>query len=103
MSIDCGSYKSERPINTSGIDKIHLIYDSIDGSIVNGTRELILYRFALDKPPGHKIFNQPRVKLFKKLKKSTLSHFTFCLEDDDFKSVAFHNDTMSFTCQLIKI
>ena len=33
------SYKSERPFNITGIDKIHLKCDCIQGSIVNGIRE----------------------------------------------------------------
>ena len=36
------SYKSDRPINITGIDKIHLKCDCIQGSIVNGIRESIL-------------------------------------------------------------
>ena len=36
-----GSYKSERPIIFTGIDKVHLKCDCIDGSIMNGTREPI--------------------------------------------------------------
>ena len=42
-----GSYKSDRPINVTGIDKIHLKCDCIQGSIMNGVREPILYSFAL--------------------------------------------------------
>ena len=42
-----GSYKSDKPINITGIDKIHLKCDCIQGSIVNGMREPILYSFAL--------------------------------------------------------
>ena len=61
-----GLYKSERPINITGIDKVHLKCDCIDGSIMNGTREPILYSFLLDQPPGHKIYKEPKVKLFKK-------------------------------------
>ena len=98
-----GLYKSNKPINITGIDKIHLKCDCIQGSIVNVVREPILYSFALDQPPGHKIYKQPRVKLFKKLNKSVLSHITFYFEDDDYKAVDFHNETISFTCQLIKI
>ena len=98
-----GSYKSDRPINVTGIDKIHLKCDCIQGSIVNGIREPILYSFALSSPPGHKIYKQPRVKLFKKINKSVLSHITFYFEDDDYKPVDFNNETISFTCQLIKI
>ena len=51
-----GSYKSDKPINITGNDKIHLKCDCIQGSIVNGIREPILYSFALSSPPGHKIF-----------------------------------------------
>ena len=42
-----GSYESDKPINITGIGKIHLKSDCINGSIVNGTREPILYSFAL--------------------------------------------------------
>ena len=92
-----GSYISDRPINISGIDKIHLKCDCIQGSIVNGTREPILYSYALSSPPGHKIFTEPRVKLFKKINKSVLSHITFYFEDDDHKPVDFNNETINFT------
>ena len=59
-----GSYKSDKPINITGTDKVHLKCDCIDSSIMNGTREPILYSFALDQPPGHKIHKEPRIKLF---------------------------------------
>ena len=98
-----GSYKSERPINITRVDKVHLKCDCIDGSIVNGIREPILYSFALDQPPGHKIYKEPKIKLFKKINKSVLSHITFYFEDDDYKAVDFNGETISFTCQLIKI
>ena len=98
-----GSYKSDKPINITGIDKVHLKSDCIQGSIVNGVREPILYSFALSSPPGHKIYKEPRVKLFKKINKSVLSHITFYLEDDDYKAVDFNGEMISFTCQLIKI
>ena len=98
-----GSYKSDKPINITGIDKVHLKCDVVDGSIVNGVREPILYSFALDQPPGHKIYKEPKVKLFKKVNKSVLSQITFYFEDDDYKPVDFNGETISFTCQLIKI
>ena len=98
-----GSYKSDRPINITGIDKTHLKCDCIQGSIVNDIREPILYSFALSSPPGHKIYKEPKVKLFKKINKSILSHITFYFEDDDHKPVDFNGETISFTCQLIKI
>ena len=101
--IIAGSYNSDRPINITGVDKIHLKCNSIQGSIVDGVREPILSSFALSSPPGHKIYKEPRVKLFKKINKSVLSHITFYFEDDDHKPVNFNGETVSFTCQLIKI
>ena len=98
-----GSYKSDKPINTTGNDKIHLKCDCIQGSIVNVIREPILYSFALSSPPGHKIYKELRIKLFKKINKSVLSHITFYFEDDEYKPIDFHKETISFTCQLIKI
>ena len=98
-----GSYISDKPINITGIDKIHLKSDCIQGSIVNGIREPILYSFALSSPPGYKMFKEPRIKLFKKIRKSILSPITFYFEDDDHKPLDFNNETISFTCQLIKI
>ena len=60
------SYEGDRPINITGIDKVHLKCDCIQGSIVNGVREPFLYSFALSSPPGHKMIKEPRVKLFKR-------------------------------------
>ena len=48
-----GSYKSDKPINITGIDKVHLKCNCINGSIVNGCREPILYSFVFSSPPGH--------------------------------------------------
>ena len=98
-----GSFKGDRPINITRIDKLHLKCDCINGSINNGIREPILYSFALSSPPGHKIFEEQRIKIFKNKKKSVLFHITFYLEADDHKPVDFHNETISFNCQPIKI
>ena len=97
-----GSYKGYKPIIITGIDKVHLECDCIDGSIVNGFREPSLYSFALSSPPGQKFYKEPRVRLFKKINKSVLSHITFYLEDDDYKPIDFNNEIVSFTGQLIK-
>ena len=98
-----GSYKSDKPNNITGIDKVHLKCNVVAGSIVNGVREPILYSFALDQPPNHKRYKEPKVKLLKKVNKSVLAHITLYLEDDDYKPVVFNGETISFTCQLIKI
>ena len=97
-----GSYKSEKPINITGVNKVQLKCDCIQGSSLNGTREPISYSFDLDQPAGHKIYKEPRIKLFKKIKKLVLFHIIFYLEDDDYKTVDFNNETISFTCQLTK-
>ena len=69
-----GSYESEKPSSITGNDKILLKCDCIQGSIMNGIREPILYSFALDQPPGHKIYKEPRIKLLKKKQRNV-----FCL------------------------
>ena len=85
-----------------GVDEVHLKADCIDGSVFNGCRLPILYFFGLSSPRGHKLYNEPRIKLFKKVNKSVQSHITFYIEDDDHKPVDFHNEIIGFTCQLIK-
>ena len=49
------SYGGDRPMKTTGVDKVHLNCDCINGSIVNDVREPILYSFALSSPPGQNI------------------------------------------------
>ena len=83
------TYGSEKAINITGIDKIRLKSDLINESIVKGIRETMLYKFVLDKPPGHKIHNEPRINYFKRMRKTILSHLTFYLEYDDHKIVNF--------------
>ena len=56
----------------------------------------------MSSKPGHKVYKEPRVKLFEKIKESVLSHITFYLEDDDHKPVDLNSETNFFTCQLIK-
>ena len=48
------------------IDKVHLKCDCVDGSIVNGKREQILFSFNLRAPPGYKIIKEPTTVLYKK-------------------------------------
>ena len=98
-----GKYKSKKPIISTGVDKIHLNCDCVNGSIVNGTTEPILYSFGLTSLPRQKIHNQSKVNVFKKRHKSVLSHIGFYFEDDDHKPVYFNAEMLSFTGQLIKI
>ena len=50
-----------------------------------------------------KFIIQLKSYFLKQMNKALLSHTTFYLEDDDHKVVDFNGETISFTCQLIKI
>ena len=62
----CNEYISQKNTNSSTTNKIHLKCDVIDGSVVNGSRQHILFSFVLDKPVGCKIFFEPETIHFKK-------------------------------------
>ena len=98
-----GSYKSDKHINNTRIDKVHLKSDCINESIVNDTREPILYSFTLSSPTAHKLYQKPKVKFFKKISKSVISHITFYSEDDDHKAFDFNGETIPINCQKIEI
>ena len=98
-----GLYKKDKPNNNTGIDKVHSKRDCVTVSLINSNRESILSSFAFSSPPGHKIYKEPRIKLFKKINKPVLSHITFYLEEDDHRPVEFNGETISFSCQLIKV
>ena len=76
--------------------------DVIDGSVVNGVRQPILYSFVSDKPSGYKVFCEPETIHYKKIKKSVLNTITFYLEDDHNEVVGFNSETLTFTLQMIK-
>ena len=97
------NYVSQKIVNLSNTNKIHLKCDCIDGSIQDGIRQPILFSFVLDKPTGYKIFREPESIHYKKLNKSVLDTITFYLEDDDPKEVDFNQETLTFTLQMIKI
>ena len=86
----------------TGTDKILSKCDCIFGHFVNGVGERILFTLALDKPPVHKINKEPRTRLFKRVKKSVLSHKFIYIENEDHKLVDLNGFTISFTCQLVK-
>ena len=60
-----GTHISEKPVMITTTDKVHLKCDCVDGSIVNGIREQILFSFNLSAPPGYKI-EEPNIILYKK-------------------------------------
>ena len=96
-------YTSDKILNLNKVNKIHLKCDIIDGSVINGVRQPILYSFVLDKKPGYKIFSEPETLHYKKIIKSILNTITFYLEDDNNKEVDFNQETFTFTLQMIKI
>ena len=96
-------YVSQKIVNLSNTNEIHLKCDCIDGSIQDGVRQPILYSFVLDKPSGYKVFSEPETIHFKKINKSILNTITFYLEDDKNKVVDFNDETLTFTLQMIKI
>ena len=95
-------YTSQKIVNLGSTNKIHLKCDCIDGSVVNGVRQPILYSFVLDKLPGYKVFSEPETIHYKKINKSVLNTITFYLEDDNNKEVDFNGETLTFTLQMIK-
>ena len=61
---DPGIWENEISFNITKTDKIHFKCDRIKRSIVNGVWEPYIFSFALDKPPGQKLSNEPGINLF---------------------------------------
>ena len=98
-----GTHFSEKPVMITTTDKVHLKCDCVDGSIVNGIREQILFSFNLSAPPGYKIIKEPTTVLYKLINKTRLDTIQFFLEDSNHDSVDFNGETLTFTIQIIKI
>ena len=96
-------YTSQKIVHLSNTNKIHLKCDIIDGSVVNGVRELILFSFVSDKPSGYKAFCEPETIQYKNINKSLLNTITFYSEDDNNEVVDFNGETLTFTLQMIRI
>ena len=96
-------YISQKVVTLGSTNKIHLKCDIIDGSVVNGIRQPILFSFVFDKKPGYKVFSEPETIHYKKINKSVLNTITFYLEDDNNKVVDFNGETLTFTLQMIEI
>ena len=100
---DYNRYVSQKIVNLSNTNKIHLKCDIIDAGVVNGLRQPILYSFVLDKLPGYKVFCDSEAIHYKKINKSILNTITFYLKDDNNEEVNFIGETLTFTLQMIKI
>ena len=97
-----GVYTNDKILNLNTVNKIHLKSDIIQGSVVDGVRQPILYSFVLDEKPGYTVFCEPKTNHFKKVNKSVLNTRIFYLEDDNNKEVDFNQETLTFTLQMIK-
>ena len=97
------THTSEKPVMITTTDKVHLKCDRVDGSIVNGIREQILFSFNLSAPPGYKIIKEPNIILYQKINKTRLDSIQFFLEDNNHNPVDFNGETSTFTFQIIKI
>ena len=98
-----GTHTSEKPVMITTTDKVHLKCDCVDGSIVNGIREQILFSFNLSAPPGYKIIKEPTTVLYKSINKTRLDTIQFFLEDSNHNPVDFNGETLTFTIQIIKL
>ena len=70
--------------------------DVFDGSVVNGSRQPILFTFVLDKPPRYKVSCEPEAILYQKLHRSVLKSLTFSLEKDDHTPDDYIRETSNF-------
>ena len=53
------NYISQKSINLSTMKKIFFKCEVIDGIVLNGLRQPILFSFILDKPPEYRVFFEP--------------------------------------------
>ena len=65
------------------MDKFVFKFNCINGSLLNGVKEPMLYSFNLIKPPGYKVYFQPETLRYEKINVSVWSNIRFYLEDDD--------------------
>ena len=96
-------YISQKISNLGTTNIIHLKCDIIDGSVVNGLRQPILYSFVLDKIPGYKVFCEPETIHYRKINKSVWNTIPFYLEDNNNEEVDFNQEKFTSTLQMIKI
>ena len=97
-----GKYKSDKPINITGIDKIHLKSDLLMVVLLMVSENqfytllfLVLHQVIKKLNNLESNFSKRQTNLFYLIR--------FHLQDDDHKTVDLDNKTISFTCKLIKI
>ena len=70
-------YISQNFLKLGSTNKIHLKCDIIDGSVVNGLKQPILYSFVLDKKPGYKVFSEPETNTLQKNDQICFEYYNF--------------------------
>ena len=95
-------YISQKIVDFSSTNKIHLKCDVIDGSVINGLRQPITFSFVLDEPSGFKVFCERETIQYKQINKSVLNTMSFYSEDENNKEVNFNGETLTFTLQMIE-
>ena len=78
-------------------------FNVIDGSVVNGIRELKLFTFISNKAAGFKVICEPERLHYKNINKSVLKTITIYLKDNIHEHLFFNGETLTFALQLIKI
>ena len=70
---------SQKIVNLSTTKKIHLNCDVIDGSVVDGSRQPIIFSFVSEKPSGYNLFCEPETIHHKKNKQICFENYNFSL------------------------
>ena len=97
-------YIVQKTVIFSSTNKIPLKWDVIDGSIIGGLKQSILFSFVLDKPSWYKVFCEPGTIHFKNKDSCFVYHNNLIyLEDNNHKENNFNGETLTFPLQMIKI
>ena len=94
---------SEKPLEISEIDIVHLKCYCKSGSIINGKIEPLLDRRIPDKLPGQKLIKSRRIISIKKVTKPIFSDKSFYVEVDKPRKVDSTRKKITFILHLIKV
>ena len=74
----------------------------LNGFVVNGIREPILFSFVLDKASGYKIFCELETNHCEKMNKSVWNTITIYSGNDNHKEINFDGEKLTLTLQKIQ-
>ena len=78
-----GFHIAEKIINILPINSIFVHINIIDGSIVNGSKEPVIYTFFPNAEPGHKIIQIPKNLVYLPVNKNSIRYFHVKLTDQN--------------------